>query len=331
MPIQFHGFPSIEGFHNVVKAVGAYPHLAPGPVKYRGKIKLHGTNAGVRIAEGDCAAQSRTQIVTVGNDNAGFAAWVLTKLEFFRTLASHYKDCTIFGEWCGPGIMKGTAINLIPAKVFAIFAITEGETPDSATMMTDPAKIDQTLSVAGDLPEGVHILPWYGDEFTIDLKDRDSLPPVVDKLNKVVAEVEPGDPWVKQVFGIDGTAEGVVYYPGAGEKITRKMFSDLAFKAKGEKHKAVKTKESVQIDPEVAKSVEEFVRLFATEARFEQGLAVVGSADFKNVPLFLKWVGIDVHKESADELEASGLEWSQVEKSVQAAARNWFILKCKSI
>ena len=326
--LKFQGFPSIEGFHNVVRAVDAYPHLSTGPVTYRGKIKLHGTNAGVRLGEGTCAAQSRTQIITVGNDNAGFAAWVETKRAYFESLAAKYNDCTIFGEWCGKGIMKGTAISQIPKKVFAIFAIMEGQ-DESATMMTDPEQIRQTL---GTLAEDVYVLPWYGDSFVVNLHNRDTLQTVVDNLNKVVETVEPSDPWVKETFGIDGTAEGVVYYPGAGDKITRKTFSDLAFKAKGEKHKVVKTKTAVQIDPEVAGSIDEFVKMFATEARFEQGLAAIGgSVEMKNIPAFLKWTGQDIHKESGDELEVAGLEWSQVEKSIQNAARQWFILRSKMI
>jgi hypothetical protein len=330
MPIEFLSFPSVEGFHNVVKAVSAYPHLAPnGPVTYRGKVKLHGTNAGVRLDNGEIAAQSRTQLISVGNDNAGFAAWVLTNEEYFRGLESLRNNATIFGEWCGPGIMKGTAINQIPKKIFAVFAVMIGG-KDDAIMITDPDEIGRLLNLP-DAPGDVHVLPWHGDAFVVDLHNRDSLQGVVDRLNKVVEDIEPCDPWVKQVFGVEGTAEGVVYYPGGGLNVTRKMYSDLSFKAKGEKHKVVKTKQAVQIDPEVAKGIDGFVQLFVTEARLEQGLSVVGAAEMKNIPAFLKWFGQDVHKESADELAASGLEWGQVEKSVQAAARNWFIAKAKAL
>jgi hypothetical protein len=337
--IKFLSFPSIEGFHNVVRAVDAYPHITgeSKQVTYRGKIKLHGTNAGVRLDRGIVRAQSRTQLISADNDNAGFAAWVESRRDFFQALTNSriHENFTLFGEWCGPGIMKGTAINQIPKKIFAVFALmylpeVPGESHD-ALMFTEPLAISQFLATAGSVPDDIHVLPWHDEPFDVNFHDRDSLQSVVNKLNKVVDDVEPCDPWVKQTFGVDGTAEGVVYYPGAGIAVSRKYYSDLSFKAKGEKHKVVKTKAAVQIDPEVAKNIGDFVSMFVTEARLEQGLATVGAADMKNIPAFLKWFGQDVHKESADELAASSLEWSQVDKAVQTAARNWFIAKAKAI
>ena len=327
MSISFVSFPDIESFHNIIKAISVYPHLATGPVTYRGKIKIHGTCAGLQIKDGEIAAQSRTQIITPANDNVGFAQWVENKSDYFKALSVLRNNCTIFGEWSGPGIQKNTAINKIPNKIFAVFAIMES-IGESAIVISDPVQIKEYI---GTPPSDMHILPWYGEEFTVDLHNRDTLQPVVDTLNKVIETIEPSDPWVKETFGVDGTAEGVVYYPGAGKVITRKTFSDLVFKAKGEKHKVVKTKLSVQIDPEVAASVDEFVKIFVTEPRLEQGLTVVGGVDMKNIPAFLKWMGLDILKESADELEVSGLEWSQVVKSIQHAARNWYILKCQKI
>ena len=41
--MNFVSFPEIESFHNAVKAVKQYPHIAgDGNVPYCGKIKLHG-------------------------------------------------------------------------------------------------------------------------------------------------------------------------------------------------------------------------------------------------------------------------------------------------
>lgn len=342
--MNFLPFPSIESFHNVVKAVSTYPHLASGVITYRGKIKLHGTNAAIRIVNGEVAAQSRSQIITLENDNAGFARWAESKTEYFKSLELGTEQITIFGEWCGPGIMKGTAISNIPKKVFAIFAIMVGSAPEDAIMITDPLNIDMLLT--DEKPDDIHILPWEGDEFTVDFSDREKLQQIADILNKSVEKVEPCDPWVKATFGVEGICEGIVYVPVDaystldvpliknfdGCSTTRKRYSDLSFKAKGEKHKVVKTKESVQIDPEVATSIKEFVTMFATEARFEQGMSTLGQTfDLKQIGPFLKWVGQDVFKESADELEASGLEWSDVEKSVIGEARKWYLAKNKAI
>jgi hypothetical protein len=181
----------------------------------------------------------------------------------------------------------------------------------------------------------VHILPWYGDVVVVDLAKKDSLPQVVDRLNDVVAEIEPCDPWVKATFGVEGTCEGIVYYPvydgTHSSDLTRKRFSDLSFKAKGDKHKVVKTKKTVRIDPEVAAGVEDFVKMFVTEPRLEQGLAAVGYLDMRNVGQFIGWVCKDVEKESKDELAASGLEWKQVQRNVTQAARQWYVDKVKNL
>jgi hypothetical protein len=237
--------------------------------------------------------------------------------------------------------MKGTAINQIPNKIFAVFAIMIGGSVDDAMMVTNPVEI--ALLLGGNTrPSDVHIIPYFGSEtnvaktFVINYGDRENLEQTASEINKIIEEIEPCDPWVKHQFGVEGVCEGIVFFPikiGNVEQITRKQYSDLCFKAKGEKHKVNQNKEkkAVVIDPTVAANVSEFTQLFATEARFEQGLSVVGTNEMKNMGAFLKWVGQDVLKESTAELEASGLEWSQVEKSIQSSARNWFIAKNKTI
>jgi len=110
-------WPEIEGFHNVRKSVQKFPELLGGSttVEYRAKVKLHGTNAAVQVRGDKVLAQSRTQIIGPGGDNAGFAAWVESNQEEWKAAAAG-KPMIFFGEWCGPGIMKGVAINKIPSK-----------------------------------------------------------------------------------------------------------------------------------------------------------------------------------------------------------------------
>ncbi|MCH7880863.1 MAG: hypothetical protein IIB69_04640, partial [Proteobacteria bacterium] len=65
-----------------------------------GKIKLHGTNAGIVIKNsGDVFAQSRSSIIGTGNDNAGFAAWVESTTDVWTDIQV-IPQITIFGEWC---------------------------------------------------------------------------------------------------------------------------------------------------------------------------------------------------------------------------------------
>lgn len=336
--MNFVSFPDIKLFHNVVKfkneTLEIYPGLFSKPIAYRGKIKLHGTNAGVRVKDGEVVAQSRERIITPTEDNAGFAKWVETRKSFFQKL----DRMTIFGEWCGPGINSGTALQKIRAKQFAVFAIVLDPEKDVENhenvelftyMINDPVEI---ASVLGELPEDVKILPWYGEEFTIDYLTKESMQKAVDFCNGVVETVEKCDPWVKENFGIEGVGEGVVYYPLNEVRYSRKYFSNFAFKAKGEEHQVVRSKAPVQIDPEVAASIDDFVKMFVTEARLEQGASKVDeSFDIKNIGLFIKWVTTDVLKESVAELEASNLTWAQVQRSVSTAARSWYMEKNKVI
>lgn len=329
--MDFVSFPSIEGFHNVVKLTKSYPHLAGKPVKYKGKIKIHGGNAAITIHNGEVKFQSRTQFVDEKNDNAGFARWANLNKEYWSGIKST-EQTTIFGEWCGPGIQKGTAINNIPNKIFAVFAVMIGgaeiDVENNNPIISEP---DEIKAILGNLPKDVYILPWINEEEnTIDFL-QDDLQVIADYLNDMVNKTEPSDPWVKETFNVDGIAEGIVYYPSVDSITTRKMFSDFAFKAKGDKHKVVKTKEAVQVDPEVAATINEFVDMFVTEARIEQGASVVSGFEMKNVGNFLKWINTDIKKESVDELEASNLTWDDVQSAVQNTARIKFVAEAKKV
>lgn len=320
---MFIKFPSIENFHNIVKNTNKYSNLCK-KVTYRGKIKCDGANVGVKAG----VAQSRNQILDQGNTNFGFWNFVEANKEYFSRLSPEF---TIFGEWCGPGIMKRTALQKLENKIFVVFAIFGPKTgvnfnnEDIHEIISEPEEISKILDV---LPQNMHILPWFGEEFTIDYTNRESLPAVVEHLNKIVEEVEPCDPWVKETFGHEGICEGVVYYPIT---FCSEEWSNLAFKAKGEKHKVVNTKEAVQLDPTFVNSINEFIDLFVTEGRLEQGLTQIDSPDVKNTGKFLQWFCADVEKESKDELAASNLQWKQVSKMVQDRAKKWYLDRAKVI
>jgi hypothetical protein len=98
------------------------------------------------------------------------------------------------------------------------------------------------------------------------------------------------------------------------------------FKAKGQKHRVKESKQAVQVSPDVLASVEEFARVFVTEARCRQGLTVAcsGEASPKNTGNFMKWIVGDVEKESKDDLDASGLTFKQVVAAVQRLSREWY-------
>lgn len=91
--------------------------------------KLDGTNSAINI-QGDkiVAIQSRNRLIEVGQDNAGFAAWVRANEE---TLVRDLGEGLHFGEWWGPGINRGYGLR---EKRFSLFdtrhAGREWETPN---------------------------------------------------------------------------------------------------------------------------------------------------------------------------------------------------------
>ena len=340
-------WPEIEGFHNVRKAVKAYGDNVgetsiahQGSIAYRPKIKLHGTNAGVTLKNNgkDVFAQSRENIIGTGNDNMGFAAWVEKNCDFFE-IAPLGEVTTIFGEWCGPGVQKGVAISQIPHKIFAIFAVQVDD-----RVFVDPVEIANLVRGQHD---DIVILPWgfdsasfsTGTNIKVDWTDVASMEFAVKSINPIIEDIDGSDPWVKMVFNVEGHGEGLVWYPisltGIDGSIDRDALSSYMFKTKGEKHQAVKTKKAAQLDPEVVASVDGFVELVITEARLEQGAREInrGELEFTNklIGPFIGWVGKDVNKECQDELEASDLEWKQVAKAVQTAARKWYLKKIEEI
>jgi len=320
--MTFYKWPDIEGFHNVRKSTQKYPELC-GPssvVSYGSKVKLHGTNAAIQChRDGTVVAQSRSNVITPENDNAGFARWVAENAQHW----SNNTDMVFFGEWCGPGIQSGVAVCQIPAKTFAVFAAMSMDEED--LFLTSP---DELKLFVPQIPN-VYVLPWHGITLTVDWsKPNEDLQAKVDFINKCVEEVEVVDPWVKATFGVEGTGEGLVFYPSF-EHGNRTHFSNLAFKAKGEKHRVVKQPKAATVDPQAAANIDQFVSLVLTDARLEQGAGVVnklsGEYDKKLTGDFVRWVLADVAKETQAELEASGLTMEKVQKALSARASKWYV------
>lgn len=327
----------IEAFHNVRKNVLRYPELlgSSNIVRYRAKVKLHGTNAGIRIdPNGTVTAFSRTNVITPTSDNVGFAAWVKNTIEPYVNVDRLARPVVFYGEWCGPGIQKGVAVNQIPQRTFAVFAAryvdyVEGDD----TLLSQPQALEalfQTV-VRGLCDASVKIIPWDSDEsYDIDWSlPSEQLQPVLDRINDRVAQVEACDPWTKQTFGIEGTGEGLVFYPVDEAHGGYRNFSNLCFKAKGLKHRVVATPKSVQCDPETAQSLDDFAKLVCTEARLEQGVMTImgGSLEFERSKIgeFLRWISSDIEKECQDEIDVAGLDRKLAKKACSDYARSWYL------
>lgn len=338
--MSFIAWPEIESFHNIRKFVRVDPQEwfrakeqlhGTSTVQYKCKVKLHGTNAAVQcLADGTIVAQSRTNLLSVENDNAGFARWV----KFNEALWKDNKDngrvqVIIFGEWIGPGIQKGVAVSEIPKKCFAVFAarpLDAKGNPLSDVLWVEPSVLQEMVKGIPD----TYVLPWYDQSIDINWRQGDEdLTKSILPINEWVMAIEANDPWVEATFGVKGTGEGLVFYPVSEPHLGWENFNYLVFKAKGEKHKNIKTAAPAQVNAEAAASIESFCELVLTQARLEQGATSVGGYDLKSTGKFVGWVSADVQKETQDELEASKLDWKTVQKPLMEKARNWYITEAK--
>lgn len=341
LPVYHISWPDIESLFNVRK--GLAETGTERTVLYVSKIKLDGTNAAVQVhPNGDLIVQSRSDIITPAKDNAGFATWVEANKEYFKSLATS-EPFVIFGEWCGRGIQKRCSISQIDRKVFCVFAVQWGGSLD-----INPISIRTLLIGREDTSnefvrtdhKDIFVLPIFGS-VVVDYSNEEKLKNAVEQMNAQVKTVEECDPFVAEYFDVEGLGEGLVFYPvtelnleaNGFEKhlVKREEYKELVFKAKGEKHAVVKTKAPVQIDPEVAKNIEDFVQLFVTENRLEQIAQKVGGFDSKKTGEFLKGFAADVMKESHAELQASKMTWKDVANPVSTAARNWWLKNCNTV
>lgn len=360
--MTFHAWPEIESFHNIRKFVRADPtewwrskELLSGTstVTYRCKVKLHGTNAAVQmfpdyavgsggLPDKPIICQSRENIITPEKDNAGFARWAT---EAFKERQKTYGGVpiVIYGEWVGPGIQKNVAVSQIQKKCFVVFAAR----PHLPAYMPDQLIVEPdelALLVAG-VPD-TYVLPWYSRpchhgcdthvaaKVDVDWKQSDEeLTKTIAPINDWVMEIEQNDPWVKATFGVDGTGEGLVFYPVSEHHLGFENFQNMTFKAKGEKHKNIKTASPAQVIPEMVASIDAFVDLVLTQSRLEQGANATAKGaftyDLRQTGKFVSWILTDVQKETQDELEASNLDWKQVQKPLSDKARSWYLTQAK--
>jgi hypothetical protein len=327
--MEHKSFPSIEQFRNVIRFVkdqtqwvgkdetgeAKFDRTRPLPkIQYRGTVKLHGTNAGIVITNDNTWFQSRSNIITLDNDNAGFVRFMQDKVDTLKSIFDfdRLNEVQIFGEWCGKGIQKGVAISEVE-RMFVIFAL----------------KIDNEWK---DMEEWKHTLSFPDlriftitsfDTFstTIDFNKPEE---IQNKLIELTNGVEEECP-VGAKFGIAGkVGEGIVWTPIEPEYNSSKFW----FKVKGSKHSSSKVKILAPVDTEKLENMKNFIEYAVTENRLQQGIEKLRERGLdpidKNTGEFLRWVVGDVTKEEIDTIVESGLDLKQVNVAVSKAAREWY-------
>jgi len=337
-------FPSIEQFRNVVATINrnfnyvghneageaVYDPMMPKPIiRFRGTVKLHGTNAGVSYNnEAGVWAQSRENIITSQHDNAGFAFFVESKDTVFRELfdmiATHNNiDCdtntiTIYGEWCGKGIQKGVGISNLEQKTFFVFGVKI--TPHTETEEEQRANPAYwvTSSYVSDNDNRIYNIEDF-QTYSIDI---DFFMPELtqNRLSEVTMLVEEQCP-VAKAFGFEGIGEGIVWTAEFKGVVYR-------FKVKGEKHSSSKVKTLASVDVEKLNSITEFIEYAVTDSRFNQALENIfpnnEPVDTKKLGDVIRWVVNDIIKEETDTLASNGLEPKDVNKYISTSVRTKF-------
>lgn len=301
-----------------------YDHTVKLPtVRFTGTVKTHGTNASIVIGpDGEIYAQSKSNIITPQNDNAGFAQFVSVNEDNIRFLmrdlkvylvSEHnvYSDSyiTVYGEWVGKGIQKGVAVSEIDKKFLPFgVKVTPPEGSDEDSYWVESA---HTLF---SLPDSIYPVNTFGT-YKIDI-DFNEPELAVNKLSEYTLEVEQECP-VGRYFGVRGTGEGIVW-EGWYQGIHR-------FKVKGEKHSTTKVKKLVEVDPVKTASIKEFIEYACTRNRFEQALTETGAKEMKQLGDLIRWVQQDIIAEELDVLEKNGLTHKDVGGKIAKQVRDWFM------
>lgn len=326
----FKKFPSIVQYSGVVKQVRDHCkyHSLPLPtIKFSGSVKIHGSNGGIGFTpDGEMWFQSRERVLSYESDNAGFCLWGEANKDAFKTIFNKIVETEgthtfgqfyIFGEWFGPSIHKGVAVNQLPEKKFGIFEMVfvDGENKFNI----DPRRYNDIINTL--LPNTFvvdSIVPAI--ELEIDFND----PSAVQNFLSVDA-VSIGDECpIGKYFGVSGIGEGRVW--------TANVDWLPKFKVKDERHSVTKVTTIRELSAaEIAskKSAEEFVEFVCTENRLEQGISKLGemglTVDIKNMGTFLRWVFNDIMEEQKDVLVNSMIDKRDVSPKIADKARNWFL------
>lgn len=355
MEMKHISFPSIEQYRNVVKMVRdrAQHNGVPLPtIRFTGTVKLHGTNAGIGAYIGSHDsfwAQSRSNVITVENDNAGFARFIDDNEKSFKHLVHEFAlyaienkeaytsdTLMIYGEWCGQGVQKGVAISQLP-KMFVIFGVAliskiadKDDNDINRYRWFNPGDVqtcfDSYLFVDQSNVNIKCIYDYDTWELDIDFSNPEAQQNLLGRYTEVVEQRCP----VGANHGIEGTGEGIVWKASSLIDYDGDFYiDDLIFKVKGEKHSITRVKTLASVDIEKVNNVKQFADNVLTEARLNQGLQSLKEQGLEpvveNTGAFLKWIGSDVIKEESDTMEGNGLDRKDVMPVINREARQWYM------
>jgi len=310
--MSFKAYPSIGQLRDSIKNTQKENETVP-VIDYVGTVKLHGTHGDiVQTVDGTIFAQSRNRVLTVQNDNLGFAAYV-AQLKNISQLFQKIRDATqnysdqimIAGEWCGKGIQKGVALEKVE-KMFVIFDILVNDQWKNMIDFKDLHDNSERIYNIYQFPV------WYK---TVSFVSPRS---VQEELIALTEQVENECPAGKY-FGVsNGVGEGLVWKPVDLQQYPSPSYW---FKTKGNKHRVCASSSREQIASLAVQMYDDmlaFAIANVSENRCEQGLSYLremhGEPTIKQLGDFSKWVCNDIHKEEGDTIEENG--WSEITREL---------------
>jgi hypothetical protein len=309
-PGLFCNYPKIEEFRKTVSAMrkerqyegkdaDGKPIFSGEPVlRFKGTVKLHGTNAAIAYHCGKIWAQSRNRVLTAEQpDKYGFYDFVQARLEPLKALFEKIPNeenlpIYLFGEWAGQGVMKGVAISAVPPK-FYIFDVLVAKIGAHGWLKADDVAPIAAPEVA---VHNIHSFPTW--TLVIDFAKPDESKV---ELERITAEVERQCP-VAAAFGHAGVGEGVVWTAMRADGTVEK------FKVKGEEHRVVSSNLGAAIvEMTRATNVAEFIRLTVTKARMLQAVDACDQDNGVTMEAFIEWMINDIVSEEGELMYHSNL------------------------
>lgn len=314
-------FPSIESFRHVVSFVRKncdYHGRGYPTISFVGRVKLHGTNAGVRLnPDGTLTAQSRERDLSLLSDNAGFAAFVERNKEELTRAMEFGPFKVLYGEWIGRGIQKNVAITQLE-KRFVPFAIAREDEYGAIVYESYPMS---ELVDFGWLERVDHLLPE--PKVTVDFANPEAS---IETFESLTAQFEDECPYGK-MRGVSGIGEGLVWTPFESHNFE---YTRLCFKTKGEKHgnKGRDAKVKIAVSVEKIADMALLIEKLLPQWRLEQGISVLKERGIEisksTTGDYLKWIASDVIKEEADTVANSGFDTKVVMGEVSKVARRFY-------
>jgi hypothetical protein len=330
--------PSIEQFRHVVSEIRQYvefdqKYMGGGlmqDIQYpvitaSGTVKIHGTNASVKYDGSNLIVQSRNKVITPDNDNCGFAAYVESNRDKFIELMEYtykaqkqfyYKvsSVTVFGEWAGKGIQKGTAINSLDKKWY-VFLIK---------IDTNYRPIWKSWDVSNISHYDV-LIPLYDIVHWIVKLDFNDPAKTLAELNEILAEVENECPIAKH-YGVSGVGEGLVFsFAWEGK--------DYRFKLKGSKFVEKQSEKKHITKPDSEKIVNlaaNVVPIWRLEQMYNELFDIDngGKGDIHKTKDYIKAVVADVHKEEYDLIQNLAKDEAKLLGKYIGKAAVSFLMEC---